>query len=194
MIKVIKHGQKEFRGYCSRCGCEFTYELEDITLSAFVVCPDCGEHVYIGNKHKSPSQPGWPTPGEPIPCNIPSNTGSEPCSDCDWWKKMQQPGFTYVGDIPCTWCNKGPYKVTCDSLTVTGTTDAVSGVTCTYTGNIGSYTVDPVMNEYMSSLATASNETNKAELNCTCNSVNSCLKRTELFSNNNYCCEDCCAK
>ena len=119
MIKVIKHGKTEFRGYCSRCGCEFTYELEDITLSAFVVCPDCGEHIYIGNKHTPPSQPGWPTPGEPIPCSPAEANKIDPCKDCDWMKKLLS-GITYVGDIPCTWCSKGPYKVTCGSTNSIG--------------------------------------------------------------------------
>ena len=27
---------------------------------------------------------------------------------------MTQPGgFTYVGDTPCTWCSKNPYRTTC---------------------------------------------------------------------------------
>ena len=41
-----------------------------------------------------------------MPFNTPS--GTKDCQDCDWWKKITQPGgFTYVGDPPCTWCNKG---------------------------------------------------------------------------------------
>ena len=120
MIKVIKHGQTKFTHTCSRCGCEFTFEHEDIQSEAvrsltnysstrYVKCPDCGNTCYVN------SNIGWPWPniGEPIPCNIPSDTGLNPCSNCDWWKKMQAPGFTYVGDTPCTWCNKGPFKVTC---------------------------------------------------------------------------------
>ena len=112
MIKIIKHGQTEFNCTCSRCGCEFTYEHEDITLTSFVVCPDCGEHCYIGgNKHSQPKI-DWPTPGEPIPCSPTETNKIDPCKDCDWLKKLLG-GFTYVGDTPCTWCSKGPYKVTC---------------------------------------------------------------------------------
>lgn len=130
MIKIIKHGQKEFTHTCSRCGCEFTYEYEDIkftstltsTFNKTVTCPDCGECCYIDNKQSQPIPPqiGWPTPGEPIPCNIPSDTALNPCYSCDWWKKRQQPDFIYVGDTPCTWCSKGPYKVTCgqDSIKI----------------------------------------------------------------------------
>lgn len=124
MIKVIKHGQTEFTHTCSRCGCEFTYEFEDITTDSFsltstsancVKCPDCGNTCYVN--HGS-LKIGWLAPGEPIPCNIPSDTGLNPCSNCDWWKKMQQPGSIYVGDSPCTWCNKGPYKIICDTTAI----------------------------------------------------------------------------
>ena len=117
MIKIIKHGQTEFNCTCNRCGCEFTYEHDDITLTSFVVCPDCGEPCYIGSSKNTKSTPlpiGWPTTVETIPCNVPS--GSDACKDCDWWKKMGQPGgFNFVGDIPCIWCVKSPYRVTCDT-------------------------------------------------------------------------------
>jgi hypothetical protein len=116
MIKVIKPGQKEFKGFCDRCGCEFTYEFEDISISGVVECPTCGQPYYHPSRGLTPPpNTGWPWPniGEPIPCNTPSDTALHPCSNCDWWKKMQQPGFIYVGDSPCTWCSKGPYKVTC---------------------------------------------------------------------------------
>ena len=132
MIKIIKHGQTEFNCTCSRCGCEFTYEHEDITLTSFVVCPDCGEHCYIGgNKHGQPKI-GWPTPGEPVPCNIPlAPVNADPCTDCDWWKKMTQPGGAiYVGDTPCTWCNKNKFYCGTDTaLTYTGTpTNSIRGI------------------------------------------------------------------
>ena len=119
MIKIIKHGQTEFNCTCSRCGCEFTYEHEDITLSNFVICPDCGEHCYIGSGTPNSPKIGWPTPGEPVPCNTPSApANTDPCTDCDWWKKMTQPGGAiYVGDTPCTWCNKGRFNVVTGKVT-----------------------------------------------------------------------------
>ena len=130
MIKVIKHGQTKFEHTCSRCGCVFTYEHEDIQSEAirsltnysstrYVICPDCGNKCYI-----NAGNIGWPWPNNsPIRCNTPIDTSLNPCITCDWWKKMQTPGFTYVGDIPCTWCNKGPYKVTCvDGISTNSTT------------------------------------------------------------------------
>jgi len=45
MIKVIKHSDKIFHKTCQKCGCEFTYEHEDITLP--MRCPDCGA-VFFG--------------------------------------------------------------------------------------------------------------------------------------------------
>lgn len=49
MIKVIKEGKKSFVATCPTCGCEFSYELEDITMSGYVYCPCCNESV----THKS---------------------------------------------------------------------------------------------------------------------------------------------
>ena len=48
-MKIIKHGKKEFQTICSRCGCEFSYTLEEL-LSNYPVktvnCPDCGYECY----------------------------------------------------------------------------------------------------------------------------------------------------
>lgn len=44
MIKIIKDGQKEFTARCNTCGCEFSYQLIDITLGS-VTCPCCGGYV-----------------------------------------------------------------------------------------------------------------------------------------------------
>lgn len=42
MIKIIKPGTNAFIGKCDKCGCEFTYESEDISYY-FVKCPQCNE-------------------------------------------------------------------------------------------------------------------------------------------------------
>ena len=39
MIRVIKPGMQEFYAFCTHCGCEFTYELSDINLCAFIFLP-----------------------------------------------------------------------------------------------------------------------------------------------------------
>ena len=44
MIKIIKDGQKDFIANCSICGCEFSYQTEDIRVSS-VACPCCGFYV-----------------------------------------------------------------------------------------------------------------------------------------------------
>jgi hypothetical protein len=120
MIKIVKSGKKEFYCICGRCGCEFTYEHEDITLSSFVICPDCGEHCYIGGSRPSAPKIGWPMPGEPIPCNTPlAPANADPCAGCDWLEKMSKPGAVYIGDTPCTWCNKN--KFYCGSNTALST-------------------------------------------------------------------------
>ena len=40
-IKITKSGRKTFDAACPQCGCEFTYELEDVHLFG-VTCPECG--------------------------------------------------------------------------------------------------------------------------------------------------------
>lgn len=42
MKKIIKSGKKIYQKTCSRCGCEFTYENEDINYVGNVTCPECG--------------------------------------------------------------------------------------------------------------------------------------------------------
>lgn len=51
MIKIIKDGQKVFTNKCDTCGCEFSYEKEDIALGS-VMCPCCG--FYVIHKIKTP--------------------------------------------------------------------------------------------------------------------------------------------
>ena len=160
MIKVIKHGQTEFTHTCSRCGCEFTYEYEDIITNSYgglavnaigtsyVKCPDCGNTCYVKTNIGWP----WPTPGEPIPCNTPSEANKiDPCKDCDWMKKLLS-GITYVGDIPCTWCNKGPYKVTC-----------VDSGSTTSSSKLQIYNTNQSVND---DLVTAGTPSNKAVCSC----------------------------
>lgn len=45
MIKIIKDGQKEFVGNCNICGCQFSYDITDVSLGS-VPCPCCG-HYYV---------------------------------------------------------------------------------------------------------------------------------------------------
>lgn len=41
---------------------------------------------------------------------------TDPCEGCQT-KKMLSQGITYVGDLPCQWCNKNQYKITCKGET-----------------------------------------------------------------------------
>lgn len=40
MIEVIRHGKKRMYAGCSKCGCEFTYDIDD-QKDGWVTCPDC---------------------------------------------------------------------------------------------------------------------------------------------------------
>lgn len=118
-IKIIKDGVKEFHITCPYCGCEFTYENEDVCNSE-VICPCC----LINLPHKvvnwmvntTPSMPIWynqqVTPdGYKIRDGL--NNSDNPCEDCpNNPKYLKTP---YIGDSPCQWCQKSPYKVTCTS-------------------------------------------------------------------------------
>lgn len=121
MVKITKPGQKEFHGFCKWCGCEFTYEISDLKLSATsdkVSCPTCGKDYHHPSMIQDPTIPGgigyrglqditWPL-GDSIPCT-PDMTKSDPCAGCVWRENLLRDGL-YVGDTPCTWCNKNKFS------------------------------------------------------------------------------------
>ena len=105
MIKIAKPGQKEFHGFCKWCGCEFTYEISDIKLSATsdkVSCPTCGKDYHHPTIVQNPTIPGgtsyqWPS------------DSTDPCAGCSWRENLLRDGV-YIGDTPCTWCNKNKFN------------------------------------------------------------------------------------
>lgn len=79
MKKIIKSGKKIYQKTCSRCGCEFTYENEDINYVGNVTCPECGcvlAHITTLNS------PGYyypiTTPGDPWITTTPWYVGDPP--------------------------------------------------------------------------------------------------------------------
>lgn len=81
-IKIIKQGTKEFRITCPFCGCEFTYEKEDIHDSK-LICPCCSTNL----THKN----GIETISSPLPI---------------WYNQQIAPdGYKIRGDL-----NKGPHE------------------------------------------------------------------------------------
>jgi hypothetical protein len=103
-IKILKEGQKEFHAFCTWCGCEFTYEISDLKLSATddkVDCPTCGKVYHHRSMVQDPTIPGgigqlqiWPT-----------ETYKDPCDGCAW-KEYNRLNDNYIGDTPCTWCTR----------------------------------------------------------------------------------------
>lgn len=132
-IKIIKQGVKEFHITCPYCGCEFTYENEDVCNSE-VICPCCSTNLphkgVIGTVNTNPSpMPIWygqqvAPDGYKIrgglnkrPLTLPdgatlvnNENGCEGCPNNP--KYLKTP---YIGDSPCQWCPKSPWKVTCTS-------------------------------------------------------------------------------
>lgn len=59
MPKVIEPGKKEFIGNCSRCGCKFSYTLEELKPMyphKFIYCPDCGAEYYHPDQFNSSNE------------------------------------------------------------------------------------------------------------------------------------------
>lgn len=130
-IKIIKQGVKEFHITCPYCGCEFTYENEDVCNSE-VICPCCSTSLphkgVIGTVNTNPSpMPIWynqeiapdgykirdglnkrPRTLSDGATLIDNETACEGCPNNPKYSKAP-----YIGDIPCQWCQKNPYKVTC---------------------------------------------------------------------------------
>ena len=91
--------------------CDDTYQdgVRDGRLEQFL--------WHFNHEHKDQSTEKLPYYGtEPKVTPLPYITNVGPteksCADCEWFKNiMSQPGKIYVGDTPCTWCEK--YRVTC---------------------------------------------------------------------------------
>ncbi len=127
MIKITKPGQKEFHGFCKWCGCEFTYEISDLKLSATsdkLDCPTCGKSYHHQSMVQNPTIPGgigypWQTVGDTIPCET---NRADPCAGCAWRENLLRDGV-YIGDTPCTWCNKNRFNSSASTgITLFGTT------------------------------------------------------------------------
>ena len=119
-IKIIKQGVKEFHITCPYCGCEFTYEKEDIHNSE-VICPCCSKGLphkgIIGTGDINPSAvPIWYNQ-QVAPDGYKIRGGliqpDDSCNNCPHNPKYLK--TPYIGDSPCQWCQKNPYKVTCTS-------------------------------------------------------------------------------
>lgn len=132
-IKIIKQGTKEFHITCPHCGCEFTYENEDVYNSE-VICPCCSKALpHKGVRGKVDESPlpinGWYGTITNLHGAYPYNdlvyrpftlpdwaTKSDNLSGCEGCpnnpKYLKTP---YIGDTPCQWCQKNPWKVTCTS-------------------------------------------------------------------------------
>lgn len=128
-IKIIKQGVKEFHITCPNCGCEFTYENEDVCNSE-VICPCCLMNLphkgVVGTVNATPSTPIWYSQevapdrykirddlNKPLPSRLTTSDNWSSCEGCpNNPKYLKTP---YIGDSPCQWCQKNPWKVTCTS-------------------------------------------------------------------------------
>lgn len=111
MIKIIKSGKKEFHAICPSCGCEFTYEKEDLNRTNSVKCPECNMPIPHSTVNITPKPIDVYYKGIATD-NMQSNNL---CANCSYIKKLMT-DHVYVGDTPCTWCEYNPLKVTCTTV------------------------------------------------------------------------------
>ena len=115
-IKVIKHGKETFKAVCPICGCEFSYQSEDLKEDRFhnhyVECPDCKQ--IVSHEYESKNKGITLTKCSPTTVdyklNYPylKNTAwaTPTWPDCDTCPNKPDPNKLVVGDTPCTWCKK----------------------------------------------------------------------------------------
>ena len=151
MIKIIKPGKTDFRMTCNKCGCIFEYNVEDINDS-YIKCPTCHKEYYgfepeclektLFDTGLAECEPagylGKAGRLQTLP-DEPTYQSLNECEGCPTYKQICSP-TGYVGDLPCQWCNKNPWKVTCDTATYTTSTSnetrgARSWTTCSSTAS-----------------------------------------------------------
>ena len=117
-IEIVKEGCKKFNMTCPNCGCEFTYEYEDVKVGV-VICPCCQARLPHKGVNGTVNTTPYPMPiwynqevapdGYKIRGGF--NQSGNPCENClDNPKYLKKP---YVGDSPCQFCAKNPNKITC---------------------------------------------------------------------------------
>ena len=104
MIKVIKDGQNKFKQTCSVCGCEISFEIED--LNQVIYCPTCGRILYDPNSLSS-------NPNSIKQLYVSEKDIDNPCKNCSYFYEKLNDRNNYVGDTPCTFCPNSPFRVTC---------------------------------------------------------------------------------
>ena len=111
MINVIKHGKETFKAVCPICGCEFTYQAEDLKEDCFgnhyVECPDCKQvvsHEYEAKK-KGLQKKIYVDDKDTI-YSAYTTTPAIDWPDCDKCPNRPDPNNPVIGDSPCTWCKK----------------------------------------------------------------------------------------
>lgn len=134
-IQIIKHGKQIFKAICPICGCEFSYQSEDLKEDCFhnhyVHCPDCKHavsHDYEAKKKSLEDDITWrfPKSGESDQKEVDKNKRfyidyltpeMSNWPQCETCPNKPDPNKLVFGDTPCTWCLKNkPYCFTGDNF------------------------------------------------------------------------------
>ena len=92
--------------------CE-VYKLHRQTTNCSFTAADCYGCKHTSCPYNRPSYVNLCGAGEPIKTAYGS---TDPCEGCDFARTLKTTGY-YVGDTPCQWCNKNPYKLSCGTAT-----------------------------------------------------------------------------
>ena len=118
-----------FKKECSTCShnnvCKYKDEFMkklnslDLAVDSFIRL-SCECVYYSSNRYNTITYRNLPQYGDYTSIN------ADDCSNCDFRKKLLTDG-TYIGDAPCDFCSKNPYKITClNSIKNTDTSDVLS--------------------------------------------------------------------
>lgn len=108
MIKIIKEGKKEFNAVCTTCGCEFSYELNDLKKGiaySTIKCPYCGDEIVHSDVGKEYAQGVFISPE-----NNTNGTAPDPIKDNMVW---ETPEYKKLIET----IKQQPYYVDCNKQT-----------------------------------------------------------------------------
>lgn len=100
---------------------EFLKKLNSLDLSAESFIRLRCECIHYKQQTCNYREITWLNSSDPLDTIYQVN--KDDCSNCDFMKKLINDG-SYIGDSPCEWCSKNPYKVSCESNTLSAASTA----------------------------------------------------------------------
>lgn len=105
-------------------------DVKEYNINEYKLTRGAGEPIKTFDRPGQTEEGWWDAITEkfiPWDDSINTNHTTDPCASCVI--KPHADDITLVGDSPCQWCDKNPYKVTCNTAT------SINGTYTTYTLN-----------------------------------------------------------